>query len=139
MAKNKTIETVQSVADFLMTITDEKKRKDCSTLIDLISQRTGYEPKMWGPSIIGFGLYHYVYESGREGDAPLAAISPRANAITFYLGANFDNREELLAKFGKHKLGKGCIHIQKIEDIDTNVLVEMVKNSMEHRKKSYPN
>jgi len=138
MAKNKTIETQNSVAGFLMTITDVKKRKDCSAIIDLITQHTGLEPKMWGTSIVGFGTYYYKYESGREGNAPLAGIASRANAITLYLSANFDNREELLSKFGKHKTGKGCIYIQKIEDIDTSVLIKMVKNSIEHKKKIYP-
>ena len=138
MAKNKTIETQNSVAGFLTTITDVKKRKDCSAIIDLITQHTGLEPKMWGTSIVGFGIYHYKYESGREGTAPLAGIAPRANAITLYLSAKFDKREELLSKFGKHKTSKGCIYIQKIEDIDTSVLIKMVKNSIEHKKKIYP-
>ncbi|MBI4548431.1 MAG: DUF1801 domain-containing protein [Ignavibacteriae bacterium] len=132
------METQNSVADFLTTITDEKKRKDFSTIIDLITKHTGLEPKMWGTSIVGFGIYHYKYESGREGSAPLAGIASRANAITLYLGSNFDKREELLSKFGKHKTGKGCIYIQRLEDIDTSILTKMVKNSIEHRKKQYP-
>ncbi|MBI1770355.1 MAG: DUF1801 domain-containing protein [Bacteroidetes bacterium] len=138
MAKNKTIETQNSVAAFLRTITDEKKRKDCSTIIDLITKHTGLEPKMWGTSIVGFGIYHYKYESGREGNAPLAGIAARTNAITLYLGSNFDKMEELLSKLGKHKTGKGCIYIQKLEDIDTSILTKMVKKSIEHRKKQYP-
>ena len=135
MAKNKTTETENSVAGFLTTITDEKKRKDFSEIIELIKKQTGLESKMWGTAIVGFGSYHYKYESGREGDAPLAGISPRANSITFYLGSEFDKRDELLSKFGKHKIGGGCIHVQKLEDIDKTVLLKMVKNSIEHRKK----
>jgi len=138
MAKNKTIETQNSVAAFLTTITDVQKRKDCSTIIDLITEHTGLEPKMWGTSIVGFGSYHYKYESGREGNAPLAGIASRANAITLYLGSIFDKKEELLSKFGKHKTGKSCIYIQKLEDIDTSILTKMVKNSIEHTKKQYP-
>jgi hypothetical protein len=138
MAKNKTIETKDSVADFLTTIKDEKRRKDCSAIIDLITEHTGLEPKMWGTSIVGFGIYHYKYESGHEGNAPLAGIASRANAITLYLGSNFDKREELLSKFGKHKTGKGCIYIQKLEDVDNSVLTKMVKNSIKHIKKQYP-
>lgn len=138
MAKNKTIETQYSVAGFLSTITDGQKRKDCSAIIDLIREHTGLEPKMWGTSIVGFGSYHYKYESGREGDAPLAGIASRANAITLYLPAEFDDREALLSKFGKFKTGKGCIYIQKLEDIDTEILTKMVKNSIEHRKNLYP-
>jgi len=138
MAKNKTVETQNSIADFLTTIKDEKRRKDCSKIIDLIAEHTGLEPKMWGTSIVGFETYHYKYESGREGDAPLAGIASRANAITFYLGSNFDEREALLSKFGKYKTGKGCIYIQKLEDIDTSILAKMVKNSIKYFKKQYP-
>ena len=138
MAKNKTIETQASVAEFLAAITDDKKRKDFSAIIELITKQTGLEPKMWGTSIVGFGSYHYKYESGREGDAPLTGIASRANAITLYLGSNFDKREELLSKFGKHKIGGGCIHIQKLEDIDTGILIKMIKNSIAHRKKQHP-
>ena|SRR5271157_2266706 len=138
MAKNKTIETQNSVSDFLKKITDEKKRKDCSAIIDKITEHTGLEPKMWGTGIVGFGIYHYKYESGHEGDAPLAGIASRSNAITLYLTSDFDNREELLSKLGKHKTGKGCIYIQKLEDIDISILTRMVKNSIEQRKKNYP-
>ena len=90
---------------------------------------------MWVSSIVGFGSYYCEYESGREGDAPLAGIASRANAITLYLGSEFDKREELLSKLGKHKTGKGCLYIQKLEDIDTNILIKMVNSSIEHRKK----
>src|SRR6266550_4085619 len=134
MAKNKTTETQNSVADFLTTISEEKKRKDCSKIIDLITEHTGVKPKMWGTSIVGFGTYHYKYESGREGDAPLAGIAARTNAIVLYLPSDFDKREELLSKFGKHKTSKGCIYIQKLEDIDTSILTKMVKNSIEQKK-----
>jgi len=134
-AKNKTIETKASVAGYLATIKDEKRRKDCSAIIDMISKQTGLEPKMWGAAIVGFGSYHYKYESGREGDAPLAGLASRANAITFYLGSEFDKRDELLAKFGKHKISGGCIHVKKLEDIDTGILMKMVKNSIAYREK----
>jgi hypothetical protein len=136
MAKNKTIETKASVAKFLAAIKDEQRRNDCSSIIDLIIKHTGLEPKMWGTSIVGFGTYHYQYESGREGDAPLTAIASRANAVTFYLG-DFNNREQLLSKLGKHKTGKGCIYIQKLEDIDITILTKMIKNSIEHRKETH--
>ena len=138
MAKNKTIETQNSVADFLTTITDEKKRKDCSAIINIIAKHTGLEPKMWGTSIIGFGTYHYKYESGREGDAPLAALSPRVNAITLYL-SNVKEKADLLKKLGKHKIGGGCIYIQKLEDIDKTILTKMVDNSIKHLRSKYPN
>ena len=137
MAKNKTTETQESVTAFLATIADAKKREDCRTIIQLITNHTGIEPKMWGPAIVGFGSYHYKYESGREGDAPLTGLAARANAITLYLGSAFKDREELLSKFGKHKTGKGCVYIKNIEDIDTGILIQMVKNSIEHRRKEH--
>src|SRR5580765_3551751 len=127
MIKNKTTETKKSVSGFLKTITDEKKRKDFSVIIDLITKHRRLEPKMWGTGIVGFGTYHYKYESGREGDAPLAALSPRANAITLYL-SNVKAKEDLLKKLGKHKTGGGCIYIQKLEDIDKAILIKMVDN-----------
>lgn len=136
--QNKTTETKASVAAFLKTIKDPKRRSDCTTIIGLITESTGLEPKMWGTSIVGFGSYHYKYESGREGDAPLTGIASRTNAIVLYLVSVFDKREELLAKFGKHKTSKGCIYIQKLEDIDTGILLKMVKNSIAYVRKKYP-
>ena len=135
-AKNKTIETQDSVAAFLAAIKDTKRREDFSVIVDMISKQTGLEPKMWGTSIVGFGSYNYKYESGREGSAPLAGMASRANSITFYLSAYFDKRDELLLKFGKYTAGKGCIHIQKLEDIDTAILIKMVKKSITYRKKN---
>jgi hypothetical protein len=136
-AKNKTVETQDSVAGYLATVADDKKRSDTSAIIELIAEKTGLEPKMWGTSIVGFGLYNYKYESGREGNAPLVGLSARANAISLYI-ANFENRDELLAKFGKHKTGKGCIYIQRLEDVDTGILVKMAKKSIEHCRSKYP-
>ena len=136
MAANKTIETKASVTKYIAAIKEESRRKDFASVIEFISKKTGLEPKMWGTAIVGFGAYHYIYESGREGDAPLVAAASRANAITFYLG-DFDNKEELLAKFGKYKMGKGCIHIQKLADIDNGILAKMVKNAVDRRKKTH--
>lgn len=138
MAENKTTETAGSVSAYLQAIKDESKRSDCTAIIDLVTKHTGIQPKMWGTAIVGFGSYHYKYESGREGDAPLAGLSARANAITLYLGSSFDKRDELLAKFGKHKTGKACIYIQKLSDVDTGVLIIMFKNSIAGAKKLYP-
>src|SRR5437764_11586266 len=131
MAANKTVETEFSVEEYLGNIKETKKREDCTLLVRLLKKETSLKPKMWGTSIVGFGSYHYKYESGREGNAPLSGISSRANAITLYLSSNFDKREELLSKLGKHKTGKGCIYIQKMEDIDTAILTKMVKSSIE--------
>ncbi len=139
MAQNKTIETENSVAEFLKTIGDEQKRQDCSTIIELFTEHSGFEPKMWGTSIVGFGAFHYKYESGHEGDAPLAGLAARSNAITLYLSCHFDEREQLLAQLGKHQTGKACIYIKKLEDIDTGVLGQMVKHTVERTKELYEN
>ena len=129
MAKNKTVETSDSVNDFIHSVKDETKRKDCLNIIQLARGVTGVSPKMWGSCIVGFGSYHYKYESGREGDMPIVGFSPRAAAIVFYLSANFENRDQLLKKLGKYKTGKGCIYIKKLNDVDVEVLKEMIKNS----------
>ncbi|MGL2967128.1 DUF1801 domain-containing protein [Flavobacterium sp. XGLA_31] len=139
MAENKTKPTEASVSAFLATVSSEKKRQDCETLISLFSQATGLAPQMWGPAIIGFGSYHYRYDSGREGDAPLAGFSPRAANISLYLSSHFENRESLLQQLGKHKSAKACVYIQKIEDIHTDVLTQMIQLSVAHIKKLYPN
>jgi hypothetical protein len=138
MAQNKTTENDLSVPDFLNTIPDENKRADCFNLSDILSLTIGFKAKMWGNAIVGFGSYHYKYESGREGDAPLAGFSPRKDAIALYLSSQFKDREELLAKFGKHKTAKACIYLKKMSDIDVAVLKEMIINSVERIKSLYP-
>ncbi|MDW8851739.1 DUF1801 domain-containing protein [Flavobacterium sp. MMLR14_040] len=138
MAKNKTTETESSVIDFInTTVEDETKRNDAFELIKIMQQQTGFEAKMWGPGIIGFGSYHYKYDSGHEGDAPLAGFSPRKAAISLYLYLP-DNKEELLSKFGKHKAAKGCVYIKKLADIDVEILKKMVSGSAEYLQKLYP-
>lgn len=129
MAKNKTTETDLSVTDFVNALKGETKRKDSFQLIELMKKITKLEPKMWGTSIIGFGSYHYKYESGHEGDAPLVGFSPRAAALTLYLSA-YDSREAFLEKLGKHKTSKGCVYIAKLEDVNLSVLEKMIRNHM---------
>ncbi|RKR11747.1 uncharacterized protein DUF1801 [Flavobacterium sp. 90] len=139
MAKNKTTETENSVEDFISSfVEDETKRKDSFELIKIMQEVTGFEPKMWGPSIIGFGSYHYKYDSGHEGDAPLAAFSPRKAAISLYVYSPSDEKEELLSKLGKHKASKGCLYVKKIADIDVEILKKMILLSIENTKKLYP-
>lgn len=138
MAKNKTTETSLSVTDFINTLKDETKRKECFSLIDLLKKQTGLEPTMWGPAIVGFGSHHYKYESGREGDSPNIAFSPRASSIAIYLSGNFKDRETLLEKFGKHKTDKGCVHIKTLADIDKDILKKMIVNHINHIKELYP-
>jgi hypothetical protein len=139
MAKNKTTETTTSVDDFINNIVDETKRKDSAALIQFLQQHTGFEPKMWGTSIIGFGSYHYKYDSGREGNSSLVGFSPRATALTLYLSGNFESREQLLEKLGKHKTEKGCIYIKKLADVDLEVLRHMVENHIKYIQTMYPN
>ncbi len=137
MATNKTTETRDSVDDFINAVTDETKRNDCLVLIKLLSKLTELEPRLWGPSIIGFGSYHYKYESGREGDSPLVAFSPRVSSIALYLSGHFDNREQLLGKLGKHKTDKGCIHLKKLADINIDILTKMILSHVKHIKELY--
>jgi len=139
MAKNKTTETENNVEDFISSfVDDETKRKDSFELIKIMQEVTGFEPKMWGPSIIGFGSYHYKYASGHEGDAPLAAFSPRKAAISLYVYSPSDEKEELLSKLGKHKASKGCLYVKKLADIDAEILKKMISLSIENTKKLYP-
>jgi len=139
MAKNKTTETNESITDFINTfVEDEVKRNDTFELIKIMQEVTHFEPKMWGPSIIGFGSYHYKYDSGHEGDAPLVGFSPRKAAISLYVYTSPDDRDELLSKLGEHKASKGCIYIKKLADIDVEVLKDLVLHSLENLKKLYP-
>ena len=138
MAKNKTTETESSVPNFINTVEDETKRNDSFELVKLMQNQTGFEPKMWGPSIIGFGSYHYKYDSGHEGDAPLVAFSPRKAAISLYCCTSSGDKEDLLSKFGKHKASKGCIYIKKLADIDIEVLKKIISNSVQYVNELYP-
>ncbi|HTX89132.1 MAG TPA: DUF1801 domain-containing protein [Bacteroidales bacterium] len=138
MAKNKTTETATSVSDFLNRVKNETMRADSLRLIGIIEKATGFSPKMWGTGIVGFGSYHYKYESGREGDSPLVAFSPRATALALYLSGNFEKRDELLQQLGKYKTDKGCIYIKKLGDVRTEVLEKMIAAHIKHIKALYP-
>ncbi|MBE7175010.1 MAG: DUF1801 domain-containing protein [Mucilaginibacter polytrichastri] len=137
MPANKTTETTAPVADYLAIIADAQKREDCTALVEMMQRETSYPPKMWGTGIIGFGSYHYKYASGHEGDAPLAGLSARANAITLYLSP-YAGREAALSRLGKHKESKACIHIKKLSDIDPAVLMEIVRESVKTLQTLYP-
>ena len=137
--QQKTKETDHSVIEFVENVENPKKREDAYKLIDVFTETTGYEAKMWGPSIIGFGSYHYKYESGHEGDAPLVGFSPRKAKISLYFAPGETKRDELLKDFGKHTTGKGCVYINKIADIDVNVLIELITQSVDFLQKKYPN
>ena len=130
MADNKTKQTNSSVAAFIDAITDEGRRADAKALVKLMQKAAGEKPKMWGPSIIGFGSHHYVYDSGREGDMPVIAFSPRKAATVLY---GLSNAEALLPKLGKHTRGKGCIYIKKLSDVDQKVLETMAAKAVAGR------
>lgn len=138
MYELKTKETNSSVIDFIESVDNAKKREDAYRLLDIFSLTTGYQAKMWGPSIIGFGKYHYVYKTGHEGDAPLVGFSPRKAKISLYLTPGEKAREDLLKDFGKYTSGKSCIYINKTEDIDTKVLEELIEQSIIFINDLYP-
>lgn len=138
MAKNKTTQTTDNVHAFLQAVPDEGKRADGLQLAGIMEEETGFAPALWGPSIVGFGSYHYVYDSGHEGDAPLAGFSPRKDALSIYLMMEPEKREAFLQQLGKHKQGKGCIYVKKLADIDLKVLRKMIGESVKYLKKKYP-
>lgn len=129
MAEIKTKPTPVSVDDFLEGVKTDKKRADARTLVDIMRRVSGEEPRMWGPSIIGFGSYHYRYASGHEGDMCRIGFSPRASALTLYINKANPEAEAMLARLGKHKASKGCLYINKLADVDTDVLEELIDHS----------
>jgi len=138
MADNKTKPTQISVAAFIDALTDENKRADAKALVKLMQSATGEKPKMWGPSIVGFGTHHYKYESGREGDMPLVGFSPRKAAAVLYGVTGSSDSEALLAKLGKHTTGKGCLYIKKLTDVDRKVLEALVVKSVAAKRARHP-
>ena len=137
MAELKTKLNDASVHDFLNSIQDEKKRKDSNTIVDLIKQVTRSEPKMWGKSIIGFGIYHYKYKSSREGDWMKVGFSPRKENLTLYIMPGFDKYENLMQNLGKHKTGKGCLYIKKLEDVNLDILEKLITQSFKYISEKY--
>lgn len=137
MAKLKTQPTEISVEAFLRGIEDDTKRKDARAILKMMKEVTGEKPKMWGPGIIGFGNYHYKYESGREGDWFLTGFSPRKTNFSLYLMEGFGKYEELMEKLGKYKTGKSCLYIKRLADVDTNVLRQLIKGSAEYVAKQH--
>lgn len=136
MAELKTKPTSQNPSDFLKTIEPEQKRKDSFVLLEMFEKVTDEKPKMWGTAIIGFGMYHYKSErSSQEGDWPLVGFSPRKANLTLYLMNGFTNNKELLDKLGKHKTSVGCLYINKLSDINLDILSKIIKKSFEYMKK----
>lgn len=139
MYELKTKETDSSVMAFIESVDHPRKREDAFQLLDIFTETTGYQAKMWGPSIIGFGKYHYKYKTGHEGDAPLVGFSPRKAKISLYFATGDTEREQLLKDFGKHTTGKACVYINKVADINIDVLKALIKQSIVFLQETYPN
>ena len=127
-----------SVKSFLESVEDQQRRDDAFEICDIMSAITKQEPKMWGSSIVGFGSYHYVYASGTEGDAPQVGFSPRKTALSLYIMSGFAAYENILEKLGKYKIGKSCLYIKKLEDVDMKILKKLIRESLKYIKKTYP-
>ncbi|MBP8274746.1 MAG: DUF1801 domain-containing protein [Acidobacteria bacterium] len=136
MAEQKTKATKASVSGYIAAIANEQRRKDCKALATLITKATGLKPKMWGSAIVGFGSYHYKYDSGHEGDSCVVGFSSRAGAISLYV-MNFDGRDALLTKLGKHTAAKSCLYVKSLEDVDAKVLTQVFKKGAAAIKKRY--
>ena len=130
MAEPKTKPTKESVSEFLNKVSDKGRREDCLTVIDIMRDVTKEEPEMWGASIVGFGRYHYKYESGREGDWMITGFSPRKGDLTLYIMGGFESYPSLMRRLGKHKTGKACLYIKKLADVDLKVLTEILEKSV---------
>jgi hypothetical protein len=132
MPENKTKATTLSVTAYIDALTDPTRRSDAKELVQLMQQASGEKPRLWGPSIVGFGSYHYRYDSGREGDMPLISFSPRKAAMVLYSMLGHREAETLLAKLGRHTTGKGCLYIKKLADVDRTVLETLIQNAVAH-------
>ena len=130
--------TVVAVADFIAGVEDPKRRADAEAACALLAEATGEPAVMWGPSIVGFGAYHYRYASGNEGDAPLVGFSPRKTSLVFYLSGCDEGRGDLLARLGKHKAGKGCVYVNQLSDVDAGVLKAMAAATAASLRERYP-
>lgn len=124
-------------AAFVAAIPEETTRTDCQLLLDMMKRISGAEPRMWGPKMIGFGSYHYRYDSGREGDWFLTGFSPRKKELTIYIMAGFDGYDEILQRLGRHKTGKSCLYVKRLEDVDLALLERLIGEGIEHVVRTY--
>lgn len=138
MAENKTQPTKVSPTKFINELDDPQQRKDCKELVKMMKAATGERAVMWGPAIIGFGTYHYKYASGREGDFLIVGFSPRKTQLSIYMSCDIQKHADLLAKLGKHKTGKGCLYVKKLEDVDQDVLGQLIQRGIEEVEEKYP-
>jgi hypothetical protein len=136
MAEMKTRPTSRSVTDFINGIEDPRRRGECRTVMKIMREVTGKRPKMWGPSIVGYGRHHYRYESGREGEWFLAGFSPRKQALTLYIMSGFRKHPDLMKRLGKYKTGSSCLYIKSLEDVDVKVLKQLVRESAKYVEKA---
>ena len=137
MAEQKTKPTDVSVSSFLEKIEDEGVRDDCRELVKIMKKVTGADPKMWGPTIVGFGEYHYKYDSGHEGYSCLTGFSPRKKNLSLYVMPGYASNADLLKNLGKYKAAKGCLYIKRLADIDVDVLKKLIKTTVDYLKKKY--
>ena len=137
MAENKTKATKASVTEFMNSIDDPQKRADARKVAAMMRRVTGKRAKMWGPSIVGYGTYHYKYASGREGDFMVAGFSPRKQALAVYIMAGFGHFDALMARLGKYKTGKSCLYIKRLSDVDEKVLEKLIAESVKYMRKNY--
>ena len=137
MADNKTKAIKLSVTSFINSIDDKQKRADARKVAAMMRKATGKRAKMWGSSIVGYGTYHYKYESGREGDFMVTGFSPRKQALTMYVMPGFSHFDKLMAKLGKYKTGKSCLYIKRLSDVDEKVLERLIDSSVKHMRKKY--
>jgi len=138
MSQNKTKPTKLKVSEFIAGIEDDQKRADCRELMRIMREITGNRATMWGPSIVGFGRYHYKYASGREGNFFLTGFSPRKQALSIYVISGFKPHTELMEKLGKHKKGKSCLYVKRLADVDKHTLVELITTSVALMREKYP-
>ena len=138
MPEPKTKPTKISAARHIAAIADEEQRKDAQTLAALLRRVTKQEPRMWGPTIVGFGSYHYKYASGHEGDSALAGFAVRGSELVLYIAESFEGRDVLLAKLGKHRTGKVCVYMKRLANVDLKVLETLVARSIADTKRRYP-
>ena len=138
MAEAKTKQTTASVTAFLAAIKDDQVRADCRKLVAIMQAATGQKPRLWGTGLVGFGSYHYVYASGREGDWPVTAFSPRKQNLTVYIMPGFGRYQDLLAKLGPHKTAVSCLYIKRLSDVHLPTLKKIITSSVKQMKKTYP-
>ena len=134
----KTVRTKKSVTEFIATVKDPRQRRDAQTIIAIMRKVTGERAAMWGPSIVGFGSYHYVYATGHEGDSPLTGFAPRKGTLTLYLMLGLATEKDLLAKLGKHSTGKGCLYLKTLEGVNLKALEELVRRGVRRLRALYP-